>query len=100
VWRSYRISRAAETQRFVIAANVADRHQHCPTMIITPTGEVLAEAERGEIELICTAEVSVLVFAASRAALFRVRNSPSPAVLRREPTRRMNLAIVCQRRRP
>jgi predicted amidohydrolase len=52
VWRSHLISRAAETQRFVIASNVADPHQHCPTMIVTPRGEVLAEAERGSTELI------------------------------------------------
>lgn len=44
VWRSHLISRAAETQRYVVAANVADPDQHCPTMIISPTGEVLEEA--------------------------------------------------------
>jgi len=43
VWRSHLISRAAETQRFVLAANVADPRQHCPSMIISPRGEVLAE---------------------------------------------------------
>lgn len=43
VWRSHLISRAAENQRFVLAANVADPHQHCPSMIISPRGEVLAE---------------------------------------------------------
>jgi len=44
VWRSHLISRAAENQRFVIAANVADPHQHCPSMIISPRGEILAES--------------------------------------------------------
>ncbi|MFC4012927.1 carbon-nitrogen hydrolase family protein [Nonomuraea purpurea] len=43
VWRSHLISRAAENQRFVLAANVSDPHQHCPSMIISPRGEVLAE---------------------------------------------------------
>ncbi|MEU1722756.1 carbon-nitrogen hydrolase family protein [Nonomuraea sp. NPDC005692] len=43
VWRSHLISRAAENQRFVFAANVADPHQHCPSMIISPRGESLAE---------------------------------------------------------
>jgi predicted amidohydrolase len=43
VWRSHLISRAAETQRFVLAANVASPDQHCPSMVIAPTGEVLAE---------------------------------------------------------
>jgi len=45
VWRSHLISRAAETQRFVLAANAASPDQHCPSMVITPRGEVLAEAE-------------------------------------------------------
>jgi predicted amidohydrolase len=48
VWRAHLISRAAETQRFVLAANVAGEPQHCPTMIISPRGEVLAEAPGGE----------------------------------------------------
>jgi predicted amidohydrolase len=44
VWRSHLVSRAAETQRFVVAANVASPDQHCPSMVIAPRGEVLAEA--------------------------------------------------------
>jgi predicted amidohydrolase len=44
VWRSHLVSRAAETQRFVLAANVASPDQHCPSMVIAPRGEVLAEA--------------------------------------------------------
>lgn len=47
VWRAHLISRAAETQRFVLAANVASSGQHCPTMIVSPRGEVVAEAEPG-----------------------------------------------------
>lgn len=47
VWRAHLISRAAETQRYVIAANVADKDQHCPSMIVSPRGEVLAEAPAG-----------------------------------------------------
>jgi len=47
VWRAHLISRAAETQRFVLAANVADGGQHCPTMIVSPRGQVLAEAPAG-----------------------------------------------------
>lgn len=43
VWRAHLISRAAETQRFVLAANVADSRQHCPSMVISPRGRVLAE---------------------------------------------------------
>ncbi|HZC73374.1 MAG TPA: carbon-nitrogen hydrolase family protein [Jatrophihabitans sp.] len=44
VWRSHLISRAAETQRYVVAANVAHADQHCPSMIVSPRGDVLAEA--------------------------------------------------------
>ena len=47
VWRAHLISRAAETQRFVLAANVADGTQHCPTMVVSPRGLVLAEAPAG-----------------------------------------------------
>lgn len=44
VWRAHLISRATQTQRYVVAANVADPSQHCPTMIVSPGGEVLEEA--------------------------------------------------------
>ncbi len=44
VWRSHLVSRAAETQRFVLAANVADEDQHCPSLVVSPRGEVMAEA--------------------------------------------------------
>ena len=48
VWRSHLISRAAENQRFVFAANLADPRQHCPSMVVSPRGEVLAELPPGE----------------------------------------------------
>ncbi|BCJ33818.1 hydrolase [Actinocatenispora thailandica] len=48
VWRSHLISRAAENQRYLLAANLADPDQHCPTMIVSPHGEVLAELAPGE----------------------------------------------------
>ncbi|HET7244280.1 MAG TPA: carbon-nitrogen hydrolase family protein [Streptosporangiaceae bacterium] len=47
VWRAHLISRAAETQRFVLAANVAHGTQHCPTVVVSPRGQVLAEALAG-----------------------------------------------------
>ncbi|MBD2514752.1 carbon-nitrogen hydrolase family protein [Nostoc sp. FACHB-973] len=43
IWRSHLVSRAAETQRFIIAANNAASDQKCPTMIINPSGKVLFE---------------------------------------------------------
>jgi predicted amidohydrolase len=48
VWRSHLISHAAASQRFVVAANVADPRQHCPSAIISPRGEVLAELPAGQ----------------------------------------------------
>lgn len=48
VWRSHLISRAAENQRFVFAVNLADPRQHCPSMVVSPRGEVLAELPTGE----------------------------------------------------
>ncbi|MDI6104751.1 carbon-nitrogen hydrolase family protein [Actinoplanes sp. NEAU-A12] len=46
-WRSHLISRAAENQRFVLAANIAHPDQHCPSMVVSPRGAVLAELEPG-----------------------------------------------------
>jgi predicted amidohydrolase len=47
VWRSHLVSRAAENQRFVVSANVAHPDQFCPSMVISPQGEVLAELPMG-----------------------------------------------------
>ncbi|MCY1140202.1 carbon-nitrogen hydrolase family protein [Actinoplanes sp. Pm04-4] len=47
VWRSHLISRAAENQRFLAAANICHRDQHCPSLVISPRGEVLAELPAG-----------------------------------------------------
>ena len=43
VCRSHLVSHAAANQRFVLAANVADPRQHCPSAIISPRGEVIGE---------------------------------------------------------
>ncbi|MEV0902141.1 carbon-nitrogen hydrolase family protein [Actinoplanes sp. NPDC049802] len=48
VWRSHLISRAAENQRFVLSANIPSPDQHCPSMVVSPRGEVLAELPPGE----------------------------------------------------
>lgn len=52
VWRSHLISRAAENQRFLLAANIADVHQHCPSMAISPRGEVLGELPPGDTDIL------------------------------------------------
>lgn len=54
VWRSHLISHAAANQRFVIAANVADPHQHCPSMIISPRGEVDCDLPEGQAAVLRT----------------------------------------------
>jgi predicted amidohydrolase len=43
VWRSHLVSHAAANQRFVLAANIAHAGQHCPSAVISPRGQVLAE---------------------------------------------------------
>ena len=48
VWKSHLISRAAETQRFIISVNNAASERLCPTMIIAPDGCVLGEITSSE----------------------------------------------------
>jgi predicted amidohydrolase len=43
VWKSHLVSRAAETQRFVLSANNAALKQICPTLAVAPAGQVLGE---------------------------------------------------------
>lgn len=47
LWRAHLISRAAETQRFILGANNAAMDQTCPTMILSPSGEALSTAPLG-----------------------------------------------------
>ncbi len=54
VWRAHIISRAAETQRFVLGSNNAAADQVCPTLAVAPNGSVLAElsgAEAGSVQV-------------------------------------------------
>lgn len=48
VWRSHLISRAAENQRFLVSANIAHPDRHCPSMIVSPRGEVIGELPAGQ----------------------------------------------------
>ncbi len=52
VWRSHLISRAAENQRFVISSNNASKNQQCPTMLISPKGQVFEEVVSSDLEII------------------------------------------------
>ena len=58
VWRSALITRAAETQRFVVAVNVARRDGNSPTMVVSPRGEVIEEVV-GSKEKIIRVEIDV-----------------------------------------
>jgi len=58
LWRSHVISRAGETQRFVVGANNAALDQTCTTLIVGPSGRVLAEASVGEAAT-ATAEIEL-----------------------------------------
>lgn len=77
LWRAHLISRAAETQRFIVGANNAALDQTCPTMIVAPNGEVLAEAPIGETTAISAAldlsQVSDWVLSQAREDVVSVR---------------------------
>jgi predicted amidohydrolase len=52
VWKSHLISRAAETQRFVLSANNAAPKQGSPTIAIDPDGLVLGEIVSAELGIL------------------------------------------------
>jgi predicted amidohydrolase len=80
VWRSHLISHAAANQRLVIAANVAASDQHCPSMIISPRGEVLGELPAGKTAVlravIDTDEVSDWYLGQRRTDILRLQHLP------------------------
>ena len=52
VWKSHLISRAAETQRFVLSVNNAAQKQLCPTIAIAPDGQVLGEVVSDKVDML------------------------------------------------
>lgn len=54
IWRSHLISRAAENQRFIVSANNANAQQKCPTMVITPSGNVITETMSADTKFLRT----------------------------------------------
>ncbi|WP_107711289.1 carbon-nitrogen hydrolase family protein [Oceanicaulis sp.] len=58
VWRAHLISRAAETQRFVLGANAASDTQLCPSAILSPKGGVIAQTHPEEIG-VATASINL-----------------------------------------
>ena len=76
LWRAHLISRAAESQRFIIGANNAAPDQTCPTMIVAPRGEAIAEAPIGATcaitQSLALSEVSDWVLSQAREDVVRV----------------------------
>lgn len=58
VWRAHLISRAAETQRFVLGSNAASETQLCPSAIVSPKGKVIAQTTPDETGM-ATAKVDL-----------------------------------------
>ncbi len=58
LWRSHVVSRAGETQRFVLGANNADPRQTCPSLIVSPGGDLLCEM-RGDVLGCASAEIDL-----------------------------------------
>lgn len=52
VWKSHLISRASENQRYIVSANLASENQQCPTIIISPKGEIICETNHANAEII------------------------------------------------
>ncbi|MBK9924223.1 MAG: carbon-nitrogen hydrolase family protein [Anaerolineales bacterium] len=52
VWKSHLVSRAAETQRFVLSANNAAIKQGSPTIVVAPDGLVMGEIVSAELEIL------------------------------------------------
>jgi predicted amidohydrolase len=74
VWRSMLVSRAHETQRWVVSANAAHPQQHSPSVVVAPTGEVVLELKSGDE----TSERAELDLGAVRNAYLNQRAVPSP----------------------
>lgn len=52
VWKSHLVSRAAETQRFVLSANNAAKKQGSPTIVVDPAGLVLGEIVSPNLDIL------------------------------------------------
>lgn len=52
IWKSHLVSRAAETQRFVLSANNAAPEQISPTIAIAPDGRIIKEVVSPELSVL------------------------------------------------
>jgi predicted amidohydrolase len=78
IWKSHLVSRAAETQRFVLSANNAAAEQVSPTIAIAPDGHVMAEAVSAKLEILHVeldlSKVSNLYLDQSRADVVAIKS--------------------------
>jgi predicted amidohydrolase len=82
LWRAHLVSRAGETQRFIVGANNAAPDQTCPTIIIAPTGEPLSTLPLGtEAAAIASLDLGLV----SDSVLSQVRDDVVGVTLREMP---------------
>jgi predicted amidohydrolase len=82
LWRAHLVSRAGETQRFIVGANNAAADQACPTIIIAPSGEALSTLPLGT-EAAATASLDLGLV--SDWVLSQVRDDVVGVTLREKP---------------
>jgi predicted amidohydrolase len=79
VWKSHLVSRAAETQRFVLSANNASFKQLCPTIAVAPDGQVVGEIVSPELGVLRVdldlSDTSSWYLDQSRSDVVVIRNS-------------------------
>jgi predicted amidohydrolase len=79
VWRSHLVSRAAETQRYVLSANNAAPQQVSPSIAIGPDGKIMGEIVSDELGVLRVrldlSKVSSLYLEQSRTDVVAVRSS-------------------------
>jgi hypothetical protein len=80
VWKSHLVSRAAETQRFVLSANNAATRQVCPTLAVAPDGQVMGEVVSEKLEFLRLAldltRVSNLYLDQRRTDVVAIKSGP------------------------
>jgi len=79
VWRSHLVSRAAETQRYVLSANNADLEQVSPTIAIAPDGKIIDEIVSAELGILHVhldlSKVSTLYLDQSRTDVIAIKST-------------------------
>ena len=88
IWKSHLISRAAETQRFVLSANNAAAEQISPTIVVAPDGQVMGEIVSAKLEILRVeldlSKVSNWYLDQSRADVVAIQHPNSSVLLYNE----------------